>query len=314
MLMRCIPLLFVARMLAGAEVVEADRWLLHNSFWMNLHQTLMHEATTRSPRDLSALTDDERATWTDTLDAYREAKGEGSITFSRPMMNLQNDLAQVADRARRPALQGALAEALLRAAPVYRAHWWEADHVANRFFLHYLAPMIRDAGEEILRDHERVYGETYPRSIRIDIAAHAGRYGAYSHPLRDGFVVTIASRDEGNHGLTALEMVLHESSHSVVFPYQGRVNDAIVAASKRRGVDPPRDLWHAILFATTSELTKRAYARRGITWYVPTSQDLLTRAWPQYREPIETHWIPYIDGKGTLEEAIEKLVEAAARD
>ncbi len=292
----------------GAEVVCAGRWELHSSFWMSLHQTLMYDVSTRTPRDRGALTAEQKSAWDAAVALYRTTAGAGSITFSQPMMNLQNELTQVADDAVALPLTGPLADALRTVAPIYRAHWWTSDDAANRFFIGYAAAMLRDAGEEIAAGHETLYRERLPQTIRVDVAPYGGTFGAYSHPLQHGFTVTISSRDSGYAGLAALEAVLHESSHSIVSPYHGTLAAAIEASSKKRGLEPPRDLWHAILFATTSELTKRALAARGAASYVPFSADLLTRAWPQYREPIETHWLPYLNGRGTLEEAVEKVV------
>ncbi len=89
---------------------------------------------------------------------------------------------------------------------------------------------------------------------------------------------------------------------------RGTVAEAISAAAKRRGIDAPHDLWHAILFATSSELTRRLLANRGVAQFVPSSEDLFTRVWPKYRGPIETYWFAYLRGHGTLEEAIDKVV------
>ncbi|HUP60437.1 MAG TPA: hypothetical protein VNA69_08480 [Thermoanaerobaculia bacterium] len=75
----------------------------------------------------------------------------------------------------------------------------------------------------------------------------------------------------------------------------------------------PVDLWHAILFATSSELTRRALAERGTTEYVPYANGMFRDVWPRYREPIEKHWIPYLSGNGTLEEAVERVVAAIPR-
>lgn len=122
----------------------------------------------------------------------------------------------------------------------------------------------------------------------------------------------MSARDPGYQGLRALEMMFHESSHDIVGPYNGLVATSIAAAAKKHDIKVPGGLWHAILFATTSELTRRALLDRGID-FVPSSADLLTRVWPQYRVPIETHWYPYLSGKGTLEEAIEKIVAAIPR-
>lgn len=308
-------LLLVSTFARGAEVTRAGRWELHSSFWMNLHQTLMHDAAARTSRDLSALSKEHQDAWTAAVNAYRDAwGGRGSITFTQTMMSTQDELGQVADDAANPPLAGPLAAAVRGAAPVYREHWWPADDTANRFVIGYAAAMLRDAGDELARAHEQAYRTEFPRSIRVDFAAYGGQFGAYTHDLRHtGPVVTITSREAGYQGHNVLEMVLHESSHTLVHPRNGTVANAIAASSKRLGIDPPRDLWHAILFATSSELTRRALQTRGVTDFTPSSVDLFTRAWPQYREPIETHWMPYLSGQGTLEEAIDGVVAAVPR-
>jgi hypothetical protein len=309
---RLLCVLLLTTFAHGAEVVRAGRWDLHSSFWQNLHQTLMHDATAKTPRDLSALTKEQQDAWSAAIAAYKEAwGGRGGITFAEKMMATQDELAQIADDAETPPLAGPVAAALRGAAPVYRTHWWPADDTANRFVIGYAAAMLRDAGEELARGHEAVYRTKFPETIRVDFAPYAVPFGGYTHTLQhSGPVVTLASREPGYQGHRVLEMILHESSHTLVYPRYGTVTDAITAASKRLGIEPPRDLWHAILFATTSELAVRALRKRGVTDYVPSSVDLLTRAWPQYRVPIETHWMPYLDGKGTLEEAVDKIVSS----
>jgi hypothetical protein len=308
---RFLCVLLIATSSGAAEVPRAGRWELHSSFWMNLHQTLMHDATARESRDLAALGPDERAAWVEAVAAYKAAAGRGNITFSSPMMDVQDELTQVADDAVKIGIAGPVADALRKAAPVYRARWWAADDAANRFFIGYAAAMLRDGGEELVRAHETVYGMQFPKKIRLDVAAYAGPFGAYSHSLVEGgFTTTISSRDAGYQGLSALEMILHEASHSVVGPRNGTVARAIAAAAAKAGIEPPRDLWHAILFATSSELARRALEQRGAAAFTPSTEDMFTRVWPKYRKPIETFWYPYLSGAGTLDEAIGKIVAA----
>lgn len=305
--------LVTAGPLAAGGMLQVDRWHLHSSFWINLHEALMQEASTRqSAFGDGRLSAEETAAWTTAITAYRTAAGDGSITFSNAMMQVQDALTQVADDAVVVPLSGPLGDALQAAAPVYRAHRWPADAAANRFLMGYAAAMLREVGEELIAAHEKVYGVKFPPKIRVDISGWAGQFGAYTHDLQHGGdVVTIASRDSGNHGLTALELIVHESSHSVVGPRYGSIASAIAAASKKADRAIPRDLWHAVLFATSSELTRRVLAARGAGAYVPLSSDLLTRAWPHYRSPIETHWYPYLNGSGTLQEAIDRVVAAS---
>jgi hypothetical protein len=274
----------------------------------------MADATRSSPRELAALSAEERAAWNEAVTAYRTAGGSGDVTFAKPMMITNDAVSQVADDATEPLIDAPLADALTRAAPVYRKHWWAEDDRANRFFISYAAAMLREAGEDLVRAHERVYRTEWPVQIRAYIAPYGGPFGAYTMTGRAGGVITtMSSRDSGYQGLRALEMLLHESSHAVVIPTRGTVGASISASAQKRGLDVPRDLWHAILFATSSELTRRLLAERGVADYIPSSEDLFTRVWPKYREPIEKHWFAYLNGQGTLEEAIDKVVEAIPR-
>jgi hypothetical protein len=299
-----LSLMLLAATASGAEVIRVGRWELHSSFWMNLHQTLMHDAVSRESRDLTGLSPKERESWSAAVAAYRAAA-------RLPQIELQDALTQVADDAVKIEIAGPLGDALRKAAPVYRAHWWPSHDQANRFLLGYATALLRDAGEELVQGHEKAYGQPFPATTRVDLAAYAGRFGANSIYSDYGVpVATIASLDEGNQGLRILETVVHESSHAIVSPSSGRVSSAIAAAAAKHGVQPPRDLWHAILFATSSELTRRALALRGVTVYETFASDLFTREWPHYRSAIETHWHAYLSGNGTLEEAIEKIVAA----
>lgn len=308
-----LPVLLLACAFAAnaSDTVRVPPWEFHNSFWMSLHQTLIDDAMSPKPRDLSSLSAAENAAWTASVAAYRAVGGKGDMTFANAMLITNDGLTQVADDAIDPVIDAPLADALKRAAPVYRAHWWAADAKANQFFLTYAAAMVQDAGVELVRQHEAVYRSKFPQHVHVYIALHAGPFGAYTINGRSGGVITtMSSRDAGYQGVRALEMLLHESSHAVVGPNNGTVAAAILAASKQRGLAVPRDLWHAILFATSSELTRRLLMERGVTDFVPSSVELFTRAWPKFREPVEKYWLPYLNGQGTLEEAIDKVVDA----
>src|SRR5262249_23700450 len=156
---------------------------------------------------------------------------------------------------------------------------WTADDNASRFFIGYAAALLRDAGSALVRAHETVYRTPWPERVRVYVTPEAGPFGAYTMTGRSGGVITTMScRDSGYQGFRALERLLHESSHAVVDPTRGTVAEAIAAAAKKHGVKPPPSLWHAILFATSSELTRKLLDGRGVTNFVPSSEDLFTRA------------------------------------
>jgi len=295
----------------AADVVRVPPWELHSSFWMSLHETLLDDAMRSTPRALPALSPEEQSAWNDAVGAYRTAGGRGDMTFANPMLITSDAITQVSDDSAEPPSDAPLADALKRAAPVYRKRWWAADDRANRFFISYAAAMLREAGDELVRAHEAVYRTAWPGRIRAYISPFGGPFGAYTIIGRAGGVITtMSSREPDYQGLRVVEMFLHESSHAVVNPNTGTVAVAIAAAASRRGVDVPRNLWHAILFATSGELARRFLATRGVANYAPSSNDMLTKVWPKFREPIEKCWIPYLDGQGTLEDAVDKTVNA----
>jgi hypothetical protein len=121
---------------AAAEVTRAGPFAFHSSLWINLHETLMHFATAKTPPDLSALTPEERALWNAAVDTYRRT-GTGSITFRREMRIMHDVLTQVGDEETKPELREPLGPALLQAAPIYRRHFWADDDRANRFWIGY---------------------------------------------------------------------------------------------------------------------------------------------------------------------------------
>jgi hypothetical protein len=223
-------------------------------------------------------------------------------------------LTQIVDDDTRPKLRQPLGPALVETAPIYRRYFWPADDAANRFWIGYASAMVRDAGDELAAEHARVYALPWPKAVRVDASPYAGTFGAYTMMGQlAGVHETVATRDSGNAGLTALEVVFHEASHALVHPMNGPVAEAIRKHAARLGLQPPRDLWHAILFATSSELTRRALQKRGISDYRPNADELFTRAWPQFREPIEKYWMAYIDQRMSFDEAIGNIVEASSQ-
>jgi hypothetical protein len=72
------------------------------------------------------------------------------------------------------------------------------------------------------------------------------------------------------------------------------------------------NLWHAILFYTSGELTRRALARRGVSEYRPFILDMYEGPFRGFRQSLETHWQAYLDGKLSREAALRQiLIETA---
>lgn len=123
--------------------------------------------------------------------------------------------------------------------------------------------------------------------------------------------VMISTLDPSYRDDAGLEMVFHEASHLLIDTRTEGLSEAIGRANGDRML-PRRDLWHTVLFYTVGQVTRERLASAGEGGYRPYlyEQGLIDRGWAPYREPLETHWQAYLEGKIDLPTAAERLVQA----
>jgi hypothetical protein len=115
----------------------------------------------------------------------------------------------------------------------------------------------------------------------------------------------MSSTDRAMQGLASLEMLFHESSHSDVSSLFPRVRQA---ASDQNVAVPPQ-LWHAVLFYTAGELTSRQLKAHGVEYSPYANQGLYTNlCGAGCREKVAEHWMPRLDGKRSMGDALSALV------
>ena len=301
---------FACVLLFWAVAANAERWELQSNFWVNLHQTMLDASQNGRPLE-ATLSASERSVWNNAVHTYRVRFYDRSVVFDEELVRINDALSSAGDLPPEGFAEE-VTKALLSAAPVYRKHRWTEDHRANLFWISVTEGMLRDAGAELAGEHARVYGADFPPRTRVDVSAAAGSNGVYT-TLLGGFVhTTISSRDPRYQGYAALEMLLHESSHAMAGATSGAIGPEIQSAARTAGRLPPRELWHAVLFYTSGELARRALRHRGISDYVPTiyQEARFDRAFFGFREPLETHWQAYLDGRTSRSAAINAMVNA----
>lgn len=293
----------------------------HSGFWVNLHHFLYEEADaeaarTRQVRFRPEGTDDqairaklspgEEKDWATSVGYYESQMIQHDLLMDPNMIRIKDRLeeSENAATARGSGLDPGLIDALERAAPIYRAHWWPQHEKANRTWIAAVSPLVDKDGAQLSKEIASTYDTQWPTEpVRVDVVAYANWAGAYTslYPTH----VTISSLDPANQGTAALEVIFHESSHALI----DKVSDAISQECQARHVNLPRPgLWHAVLFFTAGY-----YVQELNPGYVPYADKngLWTRAWPTYRAPIEKDWQPRLQGKSSLQAAIANLVADA---
>jgi len=304
----------------------------HSGFWLNLHHTLYRQARSQrssSPAanasaagvSMSSLSPAEQRAWSAALAFYANAYADKDLTISLEMTLNKNqlgdfetceDLTGAKKKSCDAGLPAKLTEALMAAAPVYRAHLWPEQDRANRRWIAAVAPLVRRNGVDLSHRLAEIYQTNWPKDrIRVDVTSYAGSTGAYTtlDPLR----VTVASVDPRNQGPEGFEVLFHEASHGI----SDLVQDAIYRECRQREKPIPRDLWHALLFYTTGEVMRPldldgSGPGKAPSGYVPYAvrEGLYKRGWENYLRVLTQYWQPYLDGRVSFDDAIAHMVSA----
>ena len=287
--------------------IEVGRYRLQSNPWVNLHQRLIHEARFGSAPP-AALSGEDLAEWKKAVETYRAFLGKRNPIFDEELIGMNAALSRTSAPELPDSIPAPASAALETAMPLYRSVQWEKDDRANRFWIAIAEPMLASAAQELADAHAKAYAMPFPKRILVDVSPFAWEYGAYTVGEGESAHAVISSTDHGNQGFAALEMLMHEPSHAIVAPASGAIGADLTRVAGELGVKPPSNLWHAILFYTSGELTRRALATRGVSDYQPYIVGMYERVFRELRQPLETHWQAYLDGKVSREAAIRQIL------
>ena len=292
-------------------------FVFQNNFWLNLHQFVRGEVYRRSAKaapgiDLVSLDEMDRAAWTAAVDAYSDL-GKRDLVFDESLRRVANTLAMVGNVQRLPdsliPIIGANTTAALNeAAPLYRARLWPARQRDNDAWIASAKALLERHEAEMAALLAAMYHITWPSDpILVDVVGEAGPNSAVTHDGPAGFAAhTQASAgSRRNTGDAPLELLFHEAAHTG--SVEGRIQTMINDESARQKLDPPDNLWHAMIMFTSGAVARRELAKAGAAEYVPYAYRY-NQYTPAERSAFERDWQPYLDGTVPLDQALHDLV------
>ena len=296
-----------------------------DEFWLNLHKFLYvlgraenkTADATRGPvagapeeagRLLASLPPADRAAWAEAVTAYAKGLSRREPTQDHELALLEGRLADIDDA---PSVQGAnvgepLREVLERAAPVYRTTWWPSHRASNRAWVAAMQPLVAAHGAQVLQTITRAYGLPWPAAgYPVHAVTYASWAGAYS---TDGNLLIVSTNTgAGTAGFSGLESVFHESLHQ----WDDQVESLLQAQIRVTSGRLPPGLSHAIVFFTSAEAVRRVAPAGYAT--VADASGVWQRGLSGLKDPLTETWLPYLNGRGTRDDALAALVRRTAR-
>ncbi len=300
-----------------------------DEFWLNLHHFLYvlgraeaktadstRDAVAGAPREaergLASLTADEKRVWAESVTVYatglslKDAVREAPMPAVTAAMAGAGDAATLADAP----IDATTRQVLERAAPIYRKTWWPAHHEANQKWRSSIDALVASHGQRILGFITRAYAMEWPADgYAVHASGYSGFGGAYSS-VRG--VLVISSLAEATQRLKGLESIFHEGMHQ----WDNQVYAALAAQARPIKAIVPTDLPHALIWITASEAVRRVDPSHVPLVDVLGIWNLYSSGAPapmmRLKAPLEEAWKPYLDGRGTRDEALRALLEKIA--
>lgn len=295
-----------------------SQFQFESKLWPNLHHFLYvlarakngapdsaRGAVREAPKDregFDGLPESQRSVWDEAVAAYQTHTAKLDITYG----SLVDVNYAVADLAAGQGIEEAkeipvpIRDALAKAGPVYRILWWPRHDAANRAWIGQLIPRVEQYGPRIADQLAAKFHHPWPTlPLRVEAVAYANPQGAYT--TDDPPLIAMSSLNEQHAGVDGLEQLFHECSHLMM----GTVDAALASRARALGKELSRDVSHAILFYTVAD-TMRALIPDHIPY--PDHYGVWNRGLSHYRDLLKSYWQPYLDGKVTMEEAIDHLM------
>lgn len=300
---------------AKSVAAETPGYTFHSDFWVNAHMYLYgiggggpferSGIEAQNEKCFASLSGEARSGWQAAKTFYSEDIGQlahrgGTMREIRYQLNRLGQYESV-DATAMQAL-----DYLRRAAPAYRACLWEAHDEQNRNAIAAWVALLVKFGGPLQDRLSNLYRDAWPLGIHVDVAVYTDFAGANTESgpgLADHMMM---SSETGKWaGFSALETLLHESSHIMFGPRHGAVTEALREAASESGRDIPRGLWHAISFYTSGALVAETARTVGITY---TPYWLATNLYSDYHSAVSSAWKPYISGEVGLSDAATTLL------
>jgi len=300
-------------------VESTDRYEFYSNFWINMHHYLFKKAEHAENKPWREVFDDallknmnenEQEVLAIAIRYYKDHLIGKSLLFDDQLYWTKRALIHFDENTTldHEAVDPGHQQVLNDSKNLYEKYFWSDHQDQNKLTLDEYLPLVRKIENKAFERLAELAQQPWPeRKIRVDLSYYSNWAGAYTTTRPPHVVISTLEESSGEKWLPYewVELLFHEPSHVIISPNNSIMGDKIKQVSTELGVDVPRDLWHAILFYFSGITVRDLLAGEGIDYeLVMVSADIFSR----YHSAVFEHMPLYIQGKVSLEEALEKTI------
>lgn len=296
-------------------IKSTNQYEFYSSFWINQHHFLYANADSAeegnwddgfSDGELNGLTTSERQLLKEGIIFYRDSVISYNLLFNRGLSNLkrtlinfdENEVFKIED------FSDELVNHLNTIKPIYQKYFWQKHNQTNEEVIKEHLGFITKHEDQIFERISELAQQPWKNEkVRVDISYYANWAGGYTSTQPETHVV-LTSQDKGPKG-DWLEILFHEPAHSIMSRRNYKAAELISQVSERLELDPPRNLWHSLLFYFSGTTVQKAFSEDGFDYELYM---IRKKVFDRHHEVIFKHMPSYLSGELTLEEALENLI------
>ncbi len=292
-----------------------ERYEFYSNFWINQHHFLYASADSAedgnwdygfSNGELDRLSPSEKNILKEGIIFYRDSVISYNLLFNRGLTKLKRTLINFheGESLGMEDFSDELINHLNKIKPIYHKYFWEKHNQANHEILKKNLAFINKYENQIFERISTLAQKSWKEGkVRVDITYYANWAGAYTSTNPETHVV-INSLDDGPYG-NWLELVFHEPAHSIISGRNYETAELISKTSERLKLNPPRNLWHSLLFYFSGTAVQDALEEEGIDYELYMVRN---DVFGNHHKVIFKHMPDYLDGEVSFEVALENLI------
>jgi hypothetical protein len=286
------------------------------NYWFNMHHFLWLEAFMNTEMDSTLITQslssENLAQLNIALTYYKEGLVEEDLRMSDYQTSFKewitSDKAQMDDI---PAEFQDHMEVLMSFNETYEKLFWPEHFKACKEVLIENLPLIESTEEAYVDKITKLTRQFWDfEKIKVDLTYYAksSDWNPRNRPYTSIFPTHVVMNAVGENDVKGnwVELLYHESAHHLILSSNYFIGGTIKDVVEAKNLKSPRQLWHAILFYLTGEISKDLLEKEKIPY--PETYMQRNNVFGSSHALLEKHFRPYIDRKVTLAQAVEDFI------